>query len=90
LKTIQELGQAIAERRRALGLQQAATARQAGISAESLSRLERGHTAEFGTRKLLAVLAVLGMELDMVVSGRSGTLDELLRERSGPGPTGLP
>ena len=54
---------------------------QAGITAESLSRLERGRSAEFGTRKLLAVLAVLGMELDAVVAGQSGTLDELRRER---------
>ncbi len=54
----------------------------AGITAESLSRLERGRSAEFGSRKLLAVLAVLGAELDMVVQGQAGNLDELRRERA--------
>ena len=75
----------MAERRRALGLRQLAVARQAGVTAESLSRFERGRSAEFGTRKLLAVLAVLGMELDAVVTGQSGTLDELRRERNRAG-----
>jgi hypothetical protein len=31
------------------------------------------------------VLAVLGMELEMVVAGHSGTLDDLRRERNAPG-----
>ena len=64
-----------------MGLRQAAVAQQAGVTAESLSRFERGRSAEFGARKLLAVLAVLGMEVDFVVAGQSGTLDELRRER---------
>jgi transcriptional regulator with XRE-family HTH domain len=60
-------------------------AERAGITAETLSRFERGRTAEFGARKLLAVLAVLGMELDLATAGQSGTLDELRRERNGAG-----
>lgn len=56
----------------------------AGISAESLSRFERGRSAEFGSRKLLAVLAVLGAELDIMVQGQAGNLDELRRERGQP------
>ncbi len=93
MQTLQELGEAAASRRRSLGLRQAAVAQQAGITGESLSRFERGRSAEFGARKLLAVLAVLGMELDMVVAGQSGNLDELRRERhrSGTDPkTDLP
>lgn len=82
MQTLQELGYAIAARRQVLGLQQAVVAAQAGITAETLSRFERGRTAEFGARKLLAVLAVLGMELDLVTVGQSGTLDELRRERN--------
>lgn len=85
METLQELGEAVAARRHALKLRQAAVATQAGITAESLSRLERGRSAEFGARKLLAVLAVLGMELDVVVAGQSGTLDELRRERNSAG-----
>ncbi len=85
MQTLQELGQAVAVHRRALGLKQAAVAEQAGLTAESLSRFERGRSAELGARKLLAVLAVLGMELDVVVAGRAGTLDDLRRERSSAG-----
>jgi HTH-type transcriptional regulator/antitoxin HipB len=85
LQTLQELGVAVAQRRHALNLRQTAVAMQAGITAESLSRFERGRSAEFGARKLLAVLAVLGMQLDVVVSGQSGTLDELRRERNSAG-----
>lgn len=68
-----------------MGLKQAAVALQAGITPESLSRFERGRCAEFGARKLLAVLAVLGMELDAIVTGQSGTLDDLRRERGQAG-----
>ena len=85
MQTLQELGSAVALHRRALGLKQGDVAQQAGITAESLSRFERGRSAEFGARKLLAVLAVLGMELDAVVTGQSGTLDELRRERHAAG-----
>jgi HTH-type transcriptional regulator / antitoxin HipB len=82
VQTLQELGEAVAERRKALGLRQQAVAEQAGITPESLSRFERGRSAEFGSRKLLAVLAVLGMELNVIRSGLSGTLDELRQERN--------
>jgi HTH-type transcriptional regulator/antitoxin HipB len=82
MQTLQELGEAVANRRRSLGLKQADVAAQAGVTAESLSRFERGRSAEFGSRKLLAVLAVLGAELDVIKAGQSGNLDELRRERA--------
>jgi transcriptional regulator with XRE-family HTH domain len=81
MQTLQELGEAVAERRKTLNLRQQVVAEQAGIAPESLSRFERGRSAEFGTRKLLAVLAVLGLELDTISTGQAGTLDELRRER---------
>lgn len=81
MQTLPELGQAVAARRKALGLRQQVVAAQAGISAESLSRFERGRVVEFGARKLLAVLAVLGMELNLMPTGQAGLLDELRRER---------
>lgn len=83
MQTLQELGEAIAKRRRELGRRQTAVAKQAGIAGESLSRFERGRTAEFGARKLLTLLAVLGMEIQFVEKGQSGTLDELRKERGG-------
>lgn len=82
MQTLQELGEAVAARRKQLGLKQGDVAAMAGVTAESLSRFERGRSAEFGTRKLLAVLAVLGAELDVLTQGQSGNLDELRRERS--------
>ena len=83
MRTLQELGVAVLSSRKALGLRQKDVAAQAGISAEALLRLERGQTAEFGSRKLLAILAVLGMEIDFTTLTRSGSLDELRRERQG-------
>ena len=83
MKTLQELGAAAAAIRRELGLKQKDVAAQAGITAESLLRFERGQLPEFGARKLLAVLAVLGMEVTFVKTGMSGSLDELRRERGG-------
>lgn len=82
MQTLQELGEAVATRRKALGLRQHAVAEQAGITPESLSRFERGRSAELGARKLLAILAVLGMEINLVPVGQSGMLDELRRERN--------
>jgi hypothetical protein len=48
-----------------------------------LVRFERGQVSDFGSRKLLAVLAVLGLEVTFTEVGMSGTLDELRRERGG-------
>ena len=73
----------MATTRRTLGLKQKDVAAQAGITPESLLRFERGQVSEFGTRKLLAVLAVLGLELTFKKAGTSGSLDELRIERGG-------
>ena len=83
MQTIIELGLAVAKRRRALALKQGDVAARSGIAQESLSRFEKGRLSEFGTRKLLAVLAVLGMELKFSGLEVSGSLDELRQERGG-------
>jgi HTH-type transcriptional regulator / antitoxin HipB len=83
MRTLEEVGHTVAATRRTLGLKQKDVAAQAGIAPESLLRLERGQVAEFGSRKLLAVLAVLGLELTFKKAGTSGTLDELRIERGG-------
>lgn len=85
MQTLFELGEAVAQRRKLLGLRQADVAALAGVSAESLSRFERGRGAEFGSRKLLAVLAVLHAELDIVSAGQAGNLDALRQERNAAG-----
>jgi HTH-type transcriptional regulator/antitoxin HipB len=81
MDTFPDLGVAVAVRRRTLGLKQQYVAEKAGITPESLSRFERGRSSEFGSRKLLAVLAVLGMELQFTERGSAGNLDELRLER---------
>ena len=83
MQTLSELGLEVALRRRQLGLKQGDVARAAGIAQEMLSRFERGRCAEFGSRKLLAVLAVLGLELGFAKTGVSGSLEDLRRERGG-------
>lgn len=83
MQTVLELGEAVASRRRSLGMKQGDVAARAGITQEMLSRFERGKSAEFGSRKLLAVLAVLGLEVKFAEMGASGSLDELRRERGG-------
>ena len=85
MQTLSELGEAVAQRRKLLGLKQADVAALAGVTAESLSRFERGRSAEFGSRKLLAVLAVLHAELDVVTAGQAGNLDALRQERNAAG-----
>ena len=83
MRTLTELGEALAARRKALKMSQSEVAKSIGLTRETLLRFERGQLAEFGSRKLLAVLAVLGMEMSFVEVGVSGTLDELRRERGG-------
>lgn len=85
MQTLLELGTAAAERRKSLGLKQGVVAAKAGISQELLSRFERGRVGEFGSRKLLAVLAMLGMEIQFIATEPSGSLDDLRRERGGGG-----
>jgi transcriptional regulator with XRE-family HTH domain len=83
MQTLVELGEAVAARRRALKLSQSEVAMRSGLTRESLVRFERGQLSEFGSRKLLAVLAVLGLEISFTEVGAAGTLDELRRERGG-------
>lgn len=83
MQTLFELGNVVAEKRRALGLKQGDVAARAGIPQATLSRFELGKTAEFGSRKLLAVLSVLGLEMEYVAIHSAGSLDELRLERGG-------
>lgn len=83
MQTLRELGKAIALRRRSLDLKQADVASWAGVAPAALSRLERGKLSEFGSRKLLAVLSALHMELHFAEIESTGSLDELRIERRG-------
>lgn len=83
MNTLIELGEAVATRRKALKLSQSEVAKRSGLTKGYLGNFERGQLTEFGSRKLLAVLAVLGMEMNFIEARMSGTLDELRRERGG-------
>jgi transcriptional regulator with XRE-family HTH domain len=83
MRVLAELGEAVAARRKALKLSQSEVAIRTGLTRETLVRFERGQLSEFGSRKLLAVLAVLGLEISFTEVGAAGTLDELRRERGG-------
>jgi len=83
MQTLAELGEAVATRRKALKLSQSEVASRTALTRETLVRFERGQLTEFGSRKLLAVLAVLGLEISFTEVGAAGTLDELRRERGG-------
>jgi transcriptional regulator with XRE-family HTH domain len=78
-----EMGQLLALRRKKLGIKQKDLAASAGISGASLSRLEKGRLPEFGVRKLISLLTVLGLELDVRPTSAAGNLDELRKELEG-------
>lgn len=65
-----ELGQTIRSARNAHGLTQAALARTAGLSRETLNLLESGLIRDLGFRKVLAVLDALNLALAVEPLGK--------------------
>lgn len=73
------LGGAVAGRRSALKLTQAALAARAKVGRATLEALENGRAGELGFTKIARILAALGLELRVVESGHSRpTLEDLL------------
>src|SRR5713226_1142974 len=62
---IQELGRAVRDGRNARGLTQARLAAEAGLSLNTLNRLENGLFPDLGVKKAGAILEKLGMELSV-------------------------
>jgi transcriptional regulator with XRE-family HTH domain len=83
MKTTAEIGRLLAQRRKKLAIKQQDLAASAGIPVASLSRLENGRLPEFGVRKLISLLTVLGLELDVRPANAAGNLDELRKELGG-------
>ncbi len=73
LITVGDLGAAVRSARRAARLSQAALAERAGVSRQWLSRLETGSNPGAELRKVLDVLAALGLAVTL---GASPRLDE--------------
>lgn len=71
-------GSAIRAVRRKRRWRQRDLATRAGVSAASISRIERGHIDTLSLRSLRSVASVLDVRVDLVARWRAGDLDRLL------------
>ena len=77
------LGKEIAAHRRARGMTQPELARLARIGRSTLAALETGATAELGFRKIMSLLAVLGLDLRLTPANEGRpTLEDLQKGAS--------
>lgn len=81
MDTLDALGRALAQARRDRGLTQKELAALCGLGQSTLARFETGGVAEFGARKLLRLLEVLGYELAFTPRQAGFTLDDALARR---------
>ncbi len=81
MNSLYSLGRAVAQLRQAHGMTQKQLAVLCGLGQSTLARFETGGVAEFGSRKLLRLLEVLGYELSFTPKSSSFTLDDALAER---------
>ncbi|WPB56655.1 helix-turn-helix transcriptional regulator [Xylophilus sp. GOD-11R] len=81
MKELPELGAAVAGLRRERGMTQRQLAELSGLGQSTLARFESGRVAEFGSRKLLRLMEVLGVELSFVPVNHVFTLDDALAEK---------
>lgn len=81
MNSLVDLGQEVAQLRRAKGLTQKQVGELTGLGQSTLARFETGNVAEFGSRKLLRVLEVLGYELAVKPAKPQFTLEDALEER---------
>jgi transcriptional regulator with XRE-family HTH domain len=81
MNTLHSLGRAVAELRLKRGLTQKQLAALCGLGQSTLARFETGGVAEFGSRKLLRLLEVLGHEMSFTPRNSGFTLDDALAER---------
>ena len=80
---ISAIAEQIAQKRKTLGLSQAALAKNAHVGRSTLDALENGRMGELGYTKISNILSALGLEMRIqeASSGRP-TLEELMREGS--------
>jgi transcriptional regulator with XRE-family HTH domain len=81
MNNLSELGRELARLRQSRQLTQKELAALCGMGQSTLARFETGGVAEFGSRKLLRLLEVLGYGLSYVPAERSFTLDDAQAER---------
>lgn len=81
MNNLPDLGRELARLRKASGMTQKELATLSGMGQSTLARFETGGVGEFGSRKLLRLLEVLGYEMKYVPMNRSFTLDDALAQR---------
>lgn len=79
--SLPELGLEVARLRRDKGLTQKELGKLAGMGQSTLARFETGQVAEFGSRKLLRLLEVLGHGVLIASVRTEFTLDDALAQR---------
>lgn len=75
-----QIGAAIREARKLRNLSQEEVGRSLGMSRATISGIETGRVAEIGIRKLMALCAVLGLEVSVASRRAYPTLQELRSE----------
>lgn len=81
LSSLSDLGQEVARLRRDKGLTQKELGALCGLAQSTLARFEKGNVSEFGSRKLLRLLEVLGYGLTVSAAKPRFTLDDALAQR---------
>lgn len=89
LSNLVDLGHEVARLRKARGLTQKQVGALTGLGQSTLARFETGHVSEFGARKLLRLLEVLGYELAVAPAQQQFTLDDALEQRRREANAGL-
>lgn len=79
--SIDEIGKVVREARKTQKLTQAAVGELLGMSRATISGIENGTISEVGVRKLIALCAVLSLELTAVPKRNRPTLQELIKEQ---------
>jgi len=79
--SLAELGREVARLRKAKGLTQRELGALVGMGQSTLARFETGRVNEFGARKLLRLLEVMGHGLTVTAERTPFTLDDALRVR---------
>jgi transcriptional regulator with XRE-family HTH domain len=84
---IAELGARIRQARKSRGLTQAALAKQAGVTRETLNQLETGQAKDLGIAKVFRLLRIL--EVDVSLMPRARTARDYVRLAAAAGSTGF-
>lgn len=76
-----DLGLAIFAKRKKLKMTQAVLAASNGMSRATISNLEAGKLPELGVRKVIAICATLGLEMELKEATLRPTLRDLVMEK---------